>query len=197
MRPWFLVLGALGVCLGQSSHLAAQEAPSLSPAPAGSAPWEIAMPRGLPAAPPLYVEDPPPAPCERNPWLDVDFLLGLPFAVRTGLAIYRHKEQALLLEGLVGVDFIIPIAAVGARYRFVAWHGQRSELVIKPGIDAYVGVVPFFFVGVASGIGGDVAFVFHHNGPRHGFEWGVDLGALGIFNGGVVPIVSFILGFNF
>ncbi len=171
----------------------------LPPTPLSPAPWEIPMPQGLPAPPPpVYVPSERPSSIERNPLLDIDFLLGVPIAMRVGVAVFRHNEQALLLEGMVGLDYlIIPFAAVGARQRFVAWHTKHTELVIKPGVDGYVGVVPIFFGGVFAAVGGDVAFVFLHNDARHGFEWGVDLGAIGIINGGVVPLASFILGFNY
>jgi hypothetical protein len=198
MRPWLLFLGTVGICLGLPSLVVAQEAPPLPPAPTTPAPWEIAMPQVLPAPPPTYVPSEQRSPIERNPFLDVDFLIGVPIAVRAGLAVFRHSEQAFLLEGVAGLDYlVIPFVAAGARYRFVAWHTQRSELVIKPGVDAYLGVVPLFFVLPFVAIGGDVACVFLHNGPHHGFEWGVDLGAIGIPGGGTVPLASFILGFNF
>lgn len=156
------------------------------------------LPRSLPAAPPAYVQPVLPTPSERNPLLDVDLLLGVPIAARVGLAVFRHDEHAVLLEGMAGLDYIIiPFLAAGARYRCVAWHGQRSELVIKPGVDVYAGIVPIFFAVPFVGVGGDVACVFLHNGPHHGFEWGVDLGAIAIIDGGVVPLASFILGFNF
>lgn len=199
MRPWLLAFGVLGVCLGVPSPQFAQEPLSLPPAPT---PWEIAMPRELPAAPPLYASRQPPPTIVRNPFLDVDFLIGVPLAARVGLAVFRHDEHAVLLEGMVGLDYvIIPFVAAGARYRFVAWHGQHSQLVIKPGVDAYAGVIPFG--GDFAGVGCDVACVFLHNGPHLGFEWGVDFGAIGVLGvhhanlSGVVPLVSFILGVNF
>jgi hypothetical protein len=142
---------------------------------------------------------------ERNPLFDVDFLIGVPIAARVGVAVFRHMEQALLLEGMAGLDYlIIPFVAAGARYRFVACHTERFELVIKPGVDAYAGVVPLFMPLPILGIGGDVACVFLHNGPHHGWEWGLDLGAIAIMGSGgggsvrgVAPLASFILGFNF
>jgi hypothetical protein len=199
MRPWLLILGPLGVCLGLSSLALAQETPLLPPAPVTPTPWEIPVPQGLPTAtPPSDLPSERRSLIERNPLFDVDFLLGVPIAARVGLAVFRSDERALLVEGMAGVDYlIIPFLAAGVRYRFVAWHTQRSELVIKPGGDAYAGVVPIFFPIPFVGIGGDVACVFHHNGPHHGWEWGFDLGAIGIIGGGVVPIASFILGFNF
>jgi hypothetical protein len=198
MRPWLLVLGSLGVSLGLPSLDFAQDAPLLPPALATPAPWEIAMPRGLPTAPLSSVQCETHSPIERNPLLDVDFLLGVPIAARVGLAVFRHDEQAVLLEAMAGLDYlIVPFVAAGARYRFVAWQGERSELAIKPGVDAYAGVVPIFFAIPFVALGGDVACVFRHNGPHVGFEWGVDLGAIGIINGGVVPLASFILGLNF
>ncbi len=199
MRPWLLILGPLGVCLGLPSLASAQEAPLLPPAPAAPAPWEITWPQGLPTATPPT--DIPIEQCcliRRNPLLDFDLLLGVPIAARVGLAIFRHNEQALLLEAMGGLDYlVIPFGAIGARYRFVAWHTQRSELVIKPGVDAYAGVLPLFFPIGFVAIGGDVACVFLQNGPHHGWEWGLDLGAIGPINGRALPLVSFILGFNF
>jgi hypothetical protein len=202
VRPWLLIHGLLSVCLGLPSLAVAQEAPLLPTGPTTPAPWETAWPRGLPAETP-----PPPAPIElslpieRNPFLDVDVLLGVPTAARVGLAVFRYKEQALLVEAMAGLDyFIIPFVAAGARYRFVAWHTERFELVIKPGADAYAGVAPFVIGALpVFGIGGDVACVFLHNGPHHGAEWGVDLGAIGLGGAsiGAVPLASFILGFNF
>lgn len=199
VHPLSLLLGPLVFCLGLPSLVVAQSALVLPPAPATPAPWEIAMPQGLPtASTPVYVPREQPSLIERNPLFDVDFLLGVPVAARVGLAVFRHDEQALLVEGMAGLDYlIVPFLAVGARYRFVAWEGRRSELVIKPGIDVYAGVVPIFFAVPFVAIGGDVACVFLHNGPHLGFEWGVDLGAIGIINGGVVPLASIILGINF
>jgi hypothetical protein len=199
MRPWLLILGPLGVCLGLPALVGAQEAPLLPPAPAAPAPWEIAWPQALPTAtPPTDVPSERRFPLERNPLWDIDFLLGVPIAARVGLAVFRHDEQAVLLEAMGGLDYlVIPFLAAGVRYRFVAWHTQRSELVIKPGVDAYAGVVPLFFPVPFVGVGGDVAFVFLHNTPLVGWEWGLDLGAIGLIQGGVLPLVSFILGFNF
>lgn len=199
MRPWLFILGALVVGLEPPSRIVAQEAPLLPPPPTDPAPWAVTWPQGLATeTPPPSVPSQPCSPIQRNPLLDVDFLLGVPIAARVGVAVFRHDEQAVLVEAMAGLDYlIIPFVAAGARYRFVAWHTQRSELVIKPGVDAYAGVVPFIFAGPFVAVGGDVACVFLHNGPHHGFEWGVDLGAIGIINGGVVPLASFILGFNF
>jgi hypothetical protein len=207
MRSWLFLLGPLGVCLGLPSLAFAQDAPLLVPAPATPAAWEITWPKGLPA------ETPPPAvstelrlPIERNPLIDVDVLLGLPTAARVGVAVFRHNEQALLVEATAGLEaVIIPFVAVGTRYRFVAWHGQRTEWVIKPGVDAFVADVPHgdnsgITNSTVFGIGVDVASVFLHNSPNHGWEWGLDLGAIGGGGGGVsgvLPIVSFIFGFNF
>lgn len=199
MRPWLLILGSLVVGLELPSRVVAQEVPVLPPAPAAPTPWMATWPQAVPTeAPPTFVPSQRPSPIERNPLLDVDFLLGVPIAARVGLALFRYNEQALLVEAMAGLDYlIIPFAAAGARYRFVAWHTQRSELVIKPGADAYVGVVPLFLPMPFFAVGGDVACVFLHNGPHHGLEWGVDLGALGLMTGHVLPIASFILGFNF
>ncbi|HEY7328356.1 MAG TPA: hypothetical protein VH592_11980 [Gemmataceae bacterium] len=204
MRPWFLILGPFGVWLVLPSLAVAQEAPLLPRAPAPPAPWEVAWPKGLLNATPaaddaIDLSDS----IEYNPLLDVDFLLGVPIAARVGVAVFRRHEQALLLEGMAGLDYlIVPFVAAGARYRFVACHTQRFELVIKLGVDAYAGaalfLVPIF------GVGADVACIFLHNGPHHGFEWGVDLGAIGLIGArgdssavGVAPLVSFIFGFNF
>jgi hypothetical protein len=202
MRSWLFLLAPVGVCLGLPSLAFAQDAPVLVPAPATPAAWEITWPKGLPAeTPPPSIPSEQPLLIERNPLLDVDVLLGVPIAARLGVAVYRHNEQAVLLESMAGLDYLIaPFIAAGVRYRFVAWHTQRSELVIKPGVDAYAAAA-LFFVPLL-GVGGDVACVFLHNGPHHGWEWGLDLGAIGFVgadnnSGGVLPLVSFILGFNF
>ncbi len=201
MRLWLHVLGILSVCLGLPSVAGAQEAPLLPPAPTAPAPWEIAWPQGLPATPPpVYAPDERRSVIERNPLLDVDILLGVPIAARVGLAVFRHNEQALLVEAMGGLDYlIIPFVAAGARYRFVAWHTQRSEVVLKPGVDAYAGVAPLWLPLPIFGVGGDVACVFLHNGPHHGWECGVDLGGIGLLGHGTgfAPLASFILGFNF
>lgn len=206
MRPWLLPLGLVGFCLGLPSPAVAQEAPLLLPGPAVPPPWQTDWPRELPVqtapeAAPIELD----VPINRNPLIDVDFLLGLPVAARVGVAVFRHKEQAVLLEAMAGVDLVVPFVAAGARYRFVAWHTKQAELVIKPGVDVYAGVVPFVGFSDATvspsfyGVGGDVACVFLCNAPRLGFEWGVDLGAIGIMGAGsqALPLASFILGFNF
>jgi hypothetical protein len=202
MRPWLLILGSLGVCLVLPSLAVAQEAPLLLPAPDAPDPWEIAWPQGVPpATPSTDIPNERRFSIERNPRFDLDILLGVPAAVRVGLAVFRHNEQALLVEAMGGVDYlVIPFVAAGARYRFVAWHTPRYELVIKPGVDAYAGAAPFVIGALPIfGIGGDVACVFLHNAPGHGWECGVDLGAIGLSGAsiGAVPLASFILGFNF
>jgi hypothetical protein len=107
----------------------------------------------------------------------------------------------------VGFDIIVPLVAVGARYRFAPCNGERNAFVLKPGLDAYFLVNPFagLFGGSAGAVvaGADVEILWYHtcgDSNRFGFELGVDVGAL--FGPGAsgwigVPIVSGIAGIHF
>jgi hypothetical protein len=193
MRPWLLVLSLLAFSVALSSAQAQQVAPwQLDPPPALQPAVIVAPP---PAVEPLSAVGP-------QQWMDIEVLLGLPTALRVQRAVFRHDDHALLLEGLVGFDIIIPLAGVGARYRFAPYNGERNAFVLKPGLDAYFLVNPFAgLFGSAAGAvvgGADVECLWYHTcGDSHRFGWelGIDLGVL--FGSGAFPIVSGIGGIHF
>jgi hypothetical protein len=202
MRPWLLACSLLFVALCLASQAVAEET-ALLPVPPAPAPWEIATPCPFPVVP--VAEAPKPDPLFAtgpHQLFDLDILIGLPTAVRFGGAIFRGKSCAFLLEGIAGVDLIVPLAGAGARFRFAPWYGERNAFVLKPGVDGYFLVNPLgFYTGTTTSFvgGADVECLWFHNCGCCGWELGVDLGILftGATAGHLFPLVSFIAGIRF
>jgi hypothetical protein len=191
-------------CLGLSKA-AAQEAPELP------VPWQVGTPYPAPVAAPL------PAPPRVDPLfaagpnqrIELDVLIGLPTAVRLQGAVFGPPNCSFMLEGVAGLEFILPLVGAGARLRFAPCRGECNALVIKPGINGYylVNIYRDWWGGSPSTflLGADVEIVWFHNFGRCGSELGLDLGVLGgkrydgdgHLNNWGLPIVSFIIGFRF
>ncbi len=208
MRPWLRSLCLLLSCLGLSKATA-QEAPG-TPPPLPT-PWQVGTPYPTPVAAPLPAPPPvdPLFAAGPNQRIELDVLIGLPTAVRLQGVIFGPPNCEFMLEGVAGLEYILPLMGAGARLRFAPCRGECNALVIKPGIDGYylVNIFQDILGGNAGAflLGADVEIVWFHNFGSCGGELGVDLGVLGgkshHDDGHIsihcLPIVSFIIGFRF
>jgi len=208
MRAWLRSLCLLLGCLG-FSKVAAQEAPGIASPP--SVPWHVDVPYSAPVAAPLPAPPPvdPLFAAGPDQYMELDVLIGLPTAVRLQGAIFGPPNCSFMLEGVAGLEWILPLVGGGARLRFAPCRGECNALVIKPGIDGYYlfNIFQPLLGGLPGAIllGADVEIVWFHNFGSCGGELGVDLGVLGgkgHHDDGhtsidCLPIVSFIVGFRF
>jgi hypothetical protein len=198
MRPWFLILCILPICLSPT-ELFASDPPA--PIDTGVA-WP---PPNLPPAQPPLAADPLRA---VGPQLiDVELLLGLPTEVRLQGAVWRGSNLAFMLEGIVGAEVVpfvfgaigVGFGGVGGRLRLAPCNGERNAFVIKPGLDVY----DWFDGAGGRAVGGaDVELLGYHTlGNRFGIQEGLDLGVFFGANGAgswwAWPMVSFIVGLHF
>lgn len=80
---------------------------------------------------------PPPADPFDKTWV-VDVVLGYPTGVRAQHGLGDGLGRDWLVEGLVGVEFIYPMAGGGFRHRFKPLCGEHDAFTVSPGLDAYL-----------------------------------------------------------
>jgi hypothetical protein len=169
----------------------------------------------LPGVVPSKLQTPPPsrdaALSERpQPW-QVDLLLGLPGGVRVQRAV---GDSPWLIEGFAGLELILPTVGLGIRRRFTVLEGTCNALLINPGIDAYLVVLPESHGGGLAPGGGsltlgaglaviaDIDLVWRRAiGDGVESQFGLKLGAGPVAShrarGVVVPVVGLFLGWGF
>ncbi len=132
MRPAFLALGVILVLAGWAD---AQTAPPVVPPNYSSPAYSSQVNDGTggvaPGRPFAAVPYEP-------PW-SVDLLLGLPTGVRFQRSLGDDIGRDWLIEGFVGLDFVIfPTVGCGLRRRLMALRGEHDALVLSPGVGAYL-----------------------------------------------------------
>jgi hypothetical protein len=171
----------------------------------GTSPFEYAttppLSTAAPETGPFVATTPPATPESPSSGWGSGLLLGLPSGFRLQKALSPDQAHTAVLEGFVGLYYILPSVGGGVRYRFTPLQGRADTFYLSPGVDGYAIFNPFPFgtrdVGVVSA---DVDIAWQHHFGRHNDgEFGVKLGA-GLSLGRVslvVPIVGLFGGFRY
>ena len=119
----------------------AQSPPGLAGLPGGSLP----VPSDAPAGPAQHGSEPVVLVVGRETKpRGMDLVLGLPTGVRFFGELGPREDHAPEMEGFLGLYLICPTAGIGLRWPFRPLCGQRHALVLRPGVDGYILLNPFY-----------------------------------------------------